>query len=263
MKNPRLPALRGIRDPRRDLLYQVRPLRRIRALLRSLQSDDEVRPTATTTWTAPISMTSSSLTACGFPTGPTGTSGSPGTSATIGARTPEGTGPGPITAGPGFRSSVGAGSPSITAAGAGTGGWAGSGSPTSFGARPGWPGDGATRTSVGRLCRPAWTSFPDGASAGNIWNIPGHSLEFRPRPGLHGPEPRPLGPAGRTERPIVDMTDFDVNINVRDRRIVNDGVDPTWSAVRPTGRSTGTPSRKRPGRASSGKRATTWSSPDP
>jgi len=81
-----------------------------------------------------------------------------------------------------------------------------------------------------------WAPLPPGAdfipgrgfARGNRWDIPGHSWVFvRGRDFMDRNLDRWVLPAERN-RTIVDMTRFEVNINERDRHIVNNGVDVDW-----------------------------------
>ncbi len=78
-----------------------------------------------------------------------------------------------------------------------------------------------------------WAPLPPGADfipgqgfGRQHWNIPGNSWNFvRGRDFMDRSIDRWVLPIERNQT-IIEMTDFDVNINVRDRHLVNEGVDP-------------------------------------
>jgi hypothetical protein len=80
---------------------------------------------------------------------------------------------------------------------------------------------------IGWAPLPPGADFVPGSGFGRRqWNIPDHDWNFvRGRDFMDRTVDRWILPIERN-RTIVNMTDFDVRINERDRRIVNDGVDP-------------------------------------
>jgi hypothetical protein len=90
-----------------------------------------------------------------------------------------------------------------------------------------------------------WAPLPPGSDfvpgrgfgPGGRWDVPGHSWNFvRGRDFLDRSIDRWVLPVERNTT-IIDMTRFEVNINERDRRIVDDGVDVDWVRRQADGRS--------------------------